>query len=516
MTTNTTRTKAMRTTLVQAVRRRAATVLALGTLGAGSALGAFPEPDVVLYGKVKFDGRNMKQSDKVVVQARLIPMGASVTQTTLGTLSDEYYSLRIPIDSELPVSRPGASVVGMTLYLTVLHNNQVRAQIPYEIREKGLVQELNFGDVDTDTDGLPDGWEQAFLFGLGENGNGDGDNDGLKNSDEYRLGTHPMKVDAPHPADLTPRDGRITIAELSAYYNAWRTQSTWTLAPTTIPIEYVTRATFLWEQGEWYKQDINPTTGSATAPLWWIKASPPSSPAPAAEESTEEGIAKGLDGTNAVPEVALSTESRGGRVRPAGDPAVVPLVVSATLPERFEAGKAAVVRFRAEVFSGMRTYAVEDRPPEGWKVVSVGDGGTYDAATKKVKWGPYFDRMTREMSYTVVPDVVESTQRFEGQGSYDGLLVPVKGRRGVMEDPATVVGRFVVGAEPAAWSIQGAPGTKYRVDVSTDLQNWTVLTNGQADGAGWFRFGPAMGEESEKNFVRAVGLGTQGDTRVEY
>ena len=450
---------------LQAVWRRAATVLALGTLGAGPVLGAFPEPDVVLYGKVKFDGRNMTQADKVVVQARLIPMGASVTQTTLGTLSDEFYSLRIPIDSEQPVSRPGASVVGMTLYLTVLHNNQVRAQIPYEIREKGLVQELNFGDVDTDTDGLSDGWEQAFLFGLGENGNGDGDGDGLKNSDEYRLGTHPMRVDAPHPADLTPRDGRITIAELSAYYNAWRTESTWTLSPATIPIEYVTRATFLWEQGEWYKQDINPTTGSATAPLWWIKASPPSSPAPVAGTEgetgggTEEGIAKGLDGTNAVSEVATgATGALSGRVRPSGDPAGVPLVVSATLPERFEAGKAAVVRFRAEVFSGMRTYAVEDRPPEGWTVVSVADGGTYDAATKKVKWGPYFDRMTREMSYTVKPDRVESTQRFEGQGSYDGLLVPVNGRRGVMEDPATVVGRFVVGAEPATWSIQGAPG----------------------------------------------------------
>lgn len=497
------------------------TMRAVWTLAAGLwttvAFGAFPEPDVVLYGKVKFDGRNMAKADNVVIQARLIPMGASVTQTTLGELSNEYYSLRIPIDSAQPVSRPGASVVGTVLYLTVLHNNQVRAQIPYELREKGLVQEVNFGDVDTDTDGLPDGWEQAYLFGLGANGTGDGDNDGLKNSDEYRLGTHPMKVDAPHPADLNPRDNRITIAELSAYYNAWRTQSTWTLDPTTIPIEYVTRATFLWEQGEWYKQDINPTTGSATAPLWWIKAPAPASPAPDTGSEPVEGVAKGIEGTDAVTETAsASAGARSGRVRPSGDPAAAPLVVTATLPERFEAGKSAVVRFRAEVFSGMRTYAVEDRPPDGWKVVAVADGGTYDAATRKVKWGPFFDRMTREMSYTVMPDAVEATQRFEGQGSYDGLLVPVNGRRGVVEDPATVVGRFVVGAEPATWSIQGTPGAKYRVDVSADLQAWTVLTNGQADGAGWFRFGPAFPVESDKNFVRAVELGSGTETPIGW
>ena len=470
---------------------------------AGAAVqAAFPEPDVVLFGKVKFDGRNMAKADNVVIQARLIPMGASVTQTALGTLSDEFYSLRIPIDSGTPVSRPGASVIGTVLYLTVLHNNQVRAQIPYEIREKGLVQEVNFGDVDTDADGLPDGWEQAYLFGLGANGTGDGDGDGLKNSDEYRLGTHPMKVDAPHPADLNPRDGRITIAELSAYYNAWRTEATWTLSPTPIPIDYVTRATFLWEQGEYYTQDLNPGTGgSATAPLWWKKTSAPSSPAPSAGGG--EALAEAGQGS-------------AGRLRPAGDPPAVPLVVTASLPEEFVAGKTAVVRYRAEVSSGMRTYAMEDAPPAGWRVVSVGEGGVYDAEQKKVKWGPYFDRMNREVTYTVVPDRVESGMRFVGQGSYDGRLVAVGGRRGVVQDPVTLVGRFNLLAEPVQWSIEGSAGAKYRVDVSGDLESWSVLTNGQADGAGRFLFGPAFAPDATKNFIRAVELGTGTETPIGW
>jgi hypothetical protein len=461
----------------------------LAALSACSVLGAFPEPDVVLYGKVKFDGRNMTAADRVVIQARLIPMGASVTQAVLGELSDELYSLRIPIDSGTPVSRPGASVVGTVLYLTVLHNNQIRAQIPYEIRDKGLVQEVNFGDVDTDADGLPDGWEQAYLFGLQSPADGDPDGDGLKNSDEYRLGTHPMKVDAPHPADLSPRDNRITIAELSAYYNAWRTTSSWTLSPTIIPIEYVTRATYLWEQGEYYRQDLNPATGgSSSAPLWWVKVS--------------------ASGSNsATPDAAKSLAGSGKRAAPGSS--LAPLVVTAALPVAFVPGTPATVRYRAEVFSGMRTYAVEDVPPAGWRVLSVGDGGSYDASLKKVKWGPFFDRLSRELTYTVVPDRIERGMRFQGVGSYDGLIVSVEGQRVVLADPP-LIGRFNLRSDPGAWAIEGPPGAVYRVEMSQDLASWSALTNGQADSFGRFLFGPAFPGRSMGNFVRAVEI--EGET----
>ena len=88
-----------------------------------------------------------------------------------------------------------------------------------------------------------------------------------------RLGTHPLRVDAPHPADLSPRDNRITIAELSAYHNAWRTTNPWTLSPTNIPIEDVPRATHLWEGGEYCRQETNAASGGGgTAPWWWVKA----------------------------------------------------------------------------------------------------------------------------------------------------------------------------------------------------------------------------------------------------
>ena len=464
-------------------------------LCAGSVRGAFPEPDVVLYGKVKFDGRNMTKADQVVIQARLIPVGASVTQTTLGEISDEYYSLRIPIDSEQPVSRAGASVVGMTLYLTVLHNNQVRAQIPYELREKGLVQEVNFGDVDTDLDGLPDGWEQAYLFGLQSGAGDDPDGDGLVNRDEYRLGTHPLRLDAPHPADLSPRDNRITIAELSAYYNAWRTTNAWTLSPTNIPIEYVTRATYLWEQGEYYKQDTNSLTGgSSTAPLWWVKAAAPNS------------VASVRDSENAT----VSTQVRRSGVT------TPPLQVVSIFPETFLAGKPATVCYQAIPSTGMRTYAVEDVPPAGWRVESVSEGGVYDPVNRKVKWGPYFDRMPREVGYTVVPDRVGPGMQFVGVGSYDGLLVSMTGRREAVPHPLLSEGKMVLGEDPSLWSVRGVPGARYRVEYSANLQEWSVLTNGSADGEGRFLFGPAFSPDSVLNFVRAIDLSLDVPVAIQH
>jgi len=49
--------------------------------------------------------------------------------------------------------------------------------------------------TDTDSDGLPDGWEQQYFSDLDETGLGDSDGDGLIHIDEYANGTDPNNPD---------------------------------------------------------------------------------------------------------------------------------------------------------------------------------------------------------------------------------------------------------------------------------------------------------------------------------
>ena len=449
-------------------RLLAGLLLAASTAGLRAAV---PEPDTVIWGIINLGGRNLAPADDVVVQARRIPMGASVSETRLGDVDASRYSLRIPIDSGWPLLRPNASVPGNTLYLTVLVQGQVRAQVAYDVEGRGVVRRVDFGDVDLDADGLPDGWEQANLLDTRYGAADDPDADGLSNADEFRLGTIPSKVDAPHPADLTPRDGRITIAELAAYYTAWKRTNDWPVKPSPIPIEYVTRASTLWEGGEFYKQVLG-----TNAPMWWVNTSAPANAGPG--------------------EVAVAPRRGAGL---AGDTAARPLLeVESVLPPRFAPGTKAMVLLRAKVIDGMRTYAVEDAPPVGWRVESISAGGTWDAAERKVKWGPYFDRVSRDFSYVVVPDKVTAGLAFTGRGSHDGLLVSMSGARAVPVPGGTLR----VAGEFSTWSLSGQPGVRYDVEESADLKEWRLLTNGVADGAGVFRFGPAMPVDRPQVFVR--------------
>jgi hypothetical protein len=66
-----------------------------------------------------------------------------------------------------------------------------------------------------------------------------------------------------HPAD-TDGDFRLVIGEVTGYGAAWKNGHTWTVPPLPIPIAHVTRAGYLWRQGETYRRD------AGTCPLCWV------------------------------------------------------------------------------------------------------------------------------------------------------------------------------------------------------------------------------------------------------
>ena len=74
-------------------------------------------------------------------------------------------------------------------------------------------------------------------------------------------------------------------------------------------------------------------------------------------------------------------------------------------------------------------HAVEDKPPAGWTVGAVNEGGVFDAATGKVKWGPFMDHTARTLTYEVTPPAGTLRNQCFGPGvvSVDGVSTEICG-----------------------------------------------------------------------------------------
>jgi hypothetical protein len=117
---------------------------------------------------------------------------------------------------------------------------------------------------------------------------------------------------------------------------------------------------------------------------------------------------------------------RDGIVRLHND--LVMTFVERQLPPFYAPGVALAVTLEAAPAPTVRNYAVEDQPPEGWSVSDISDGGTFDNATGKVKFGPFYDPAARTLGYTVTPPAGETGARFfQGVISSDGANLPISG-----------------------------------------------------------------------------------------
>ena len=417
---------------------------------------ALPEPYNLLYGAIEMDGHWVTAADTdVTVQARRLPTGASIASYRMGSQpsATNFYALKVSLESPAPADIMKAAGTGTTLYITVLKGTMVKNQLEYEMGSRGAVMRLDFGNIDTDGDGLPDGWEQAYLFGLQSGAEDDPDGDGVSNREEYRLGTNPSRADARHPADLN-QDWVISVPELAAYYGAWKKGQPWTIGPTNITLEYVTRATYLWEQGGYYQQDMTVTNH---APLWWVSTAAPSN-GTAVVSGVAPVVAKGLLG---------------------------PLSVTTLGSVLYQSGQPISLTNRVSVASGLRTYAVEQIVPPGWALVSVG-GGVWDSTNNKAKWGPYFDRADRDLVVTVLPPAgAKGLLSVPGVASYDGHRVTVAGVR-MVADASTLARQMVLkpNGDATRWALEALPGGSYVLEFSSDLKKWAPVSQAPADDQG--------------------------------
>jgi len=71
---------------------------------------------------------------------------------------------------------------------------------------------------------------------------------------------------------------------------------------------------------------------------------------------------------------------------------------------------------------GTQASAVEVAVPRGWAVSAIGDGGSWDDAHHKVKWGPFFGDAPLTLKFEAQSlRRSEKGEAFTGVASYDGV-----------------------------------------------------------------------------------------------
>jgi hypothetical protein len=256
----------------------------------------------------------------------------------------------------------------------------------------------------------------------------------------------------PHPADAAPTDWALTADEVDAYTEAWR-GGRLAVRPNPIPVNFLTRAGFLWLMGEAYEVSTNVPT--PCPPLVWVPAAvgepglpPPADGTPHSTPgwtSNGYGAAQGDLPTNALP----------------GVPLVVMIAIHP--PER------------------TRAWAVQDRPPAGWHVGPISDEGVYCPLTRTVKWGLFTNPVPRTLTYVITPPAVLRPENgFCGVASFDGINVPIIGHRiirpaGGAIAAAAAEGGATLADEGDLVQFYGEPGFRYWLEASSDLVEWTVL-----------------------------------------
>jgi outer membrane protein assembly factor BamB len=280
-----------------------------------------------------------------------------------------------------------------------------------------------------------------------------------------------------HPGDANPTDNWITIGELTTYGAAWKSGEPWGLPPPPKPIqpEYLVRGIELWYGGEHYDLDVS----IPSAPFWWVNLTNA-----VASDEVPIAIQPGSSTLNGIAVVSMTNS--------------------------FQAGVPVTVTIVSKPNPSVLNYALEDKPPEGWKVVpnSISYGGAFDSLRGKVKWGPFFENTPRTNSYQVTPLDLDTNAvvEFKGGAAFDGQTADFIGDRFASPN---LTNFFAVRHLPKNYSpglkmtvildVNPPPGVSfYKIEDTVPgsvPEGWIVTDishDGVADLSGVVRFGPFL------------------------
>lgn len=453
------------------------------------------EPDNLVWGEIVL-GTDVVTAEQtsIVVEARRSLSDAPIASYRMGSnpAAGGFYSLAIPLESISPVTSSIAATTGEELLILVHNGEFVRYLTVYTVGTRGEITRLDLGDVDADGNGLVDNWERQHFGAAGQDADGDPDQDGVGNRNEMLAGTNPRFPDARHPADTNPTNNIISVHEVTAYASAWKAGKAWPVEPSDIPVDYVARAGFLWKNGEQYLLDTNSITQGA--PLWWTNTPP------AVIEVDPALAVASSDLSRSVVRKSLGAPEIGVRATPSETSRI-----TRSLSET-ESGEAELlVTLSVSPAEMVTVYVVEESIPDGRAAGEISDDGSFDSDSSKLRWGPFFDHESRDLSYTLLSgNVPGPVAFFEGVASFDGFNAEIDGPNAWgepvpmrWETPSiTLDGSLIL-------EFKGEPGKGYVIEVSTDLVDWTDVTQVTADAEGTLRDTEPIEPSRRQQFFRA-------------
>jgi hypothetical protein len=456
-----------------------------------SAQAVIKEPDNLLWGSIVLGTNSVTATQtNIVVEARRSLSEPPLASYRMGSspAAGNLYSLAVPLESLKPISDPKSTSTGDQIIVLVRSGNFVRYLTLFTVSGRGQITHLDLGDVDGDRNGLVDNWERQYFGASGQDPNGDPDRDGVSNLNEMLGGTNPVVPDSRHPADLSPTNNVISIDEVAKYALAWKTGQPWLVAPTNIPVEFVARAGYLWKNGESYKLETNNL--AAGAPLWWTNVPPPGAKLNGTTDAEPAGSTLAKQSLPSAKIAAANSQV----IRSVSDGTGVPKPVAITL--------------KATPSSAVSAYVVEEVIPEGWTPGAISNDGVFDAAHRRIRWGLFFDKTERVLSYQLTSkSSAVAAPYFSGVGSFDGWNVVTAGADALPGTPRLLLGTPEILANGRVTvRFTGEAGARYEIQVSSDLKQWTVVATVAANADGKLEFTEDLKSGSGARFFRAQRL----------
>lgn len=194
-------------------------VLLVAPLAVTDVRGVIPEPDNILYGTITLDNQPVTAArTDVVVEARRLINGPAIVRYRMGSnpTVGNFYSLRLALESLVPVTDANASQVGDSLFIVVTDASGIRTQTTYDLADRGAVQRVDFGGAvsDSDGDGLADAWEALHFGGLGQ-GPASVSLNGRTALQNYIAGTNPNDTNSVFGVGVT-LNNNITLVSFQA------------------------------------------------------------------------------------------------------------------------------------------------------------------------------------------------------------------------------------------------------------------------------------------------------------